>query len=319
MLALSAARPLRIPAVRGIAFALLGYAAFSSADAFTKLASRDFAVEQIGLIMALFALIPVLSLTAGQGGLRALVPIKPGLVLLRGLLTSVCMLLVWRAFALLPLVEAYAILFASPMLVTALSALILKEDVGWRRWSAAIVGFAGVLIMIDPRFETLSAAHGLAALAAICGATSFIVLRKIGPSEKSAAILFVLFATVALVSLPGAILHWRTPSLSELGILALAGLLQGSGQAGLVYATREAPAAVVAPFQYTQMIWAVAFGLVLFGDAPSVNHFVGLIVVVASGLYILWRETVRRRQPFTGAVRGEVPARAARALPSRTG
>lgn len=297
---------------RGIGFALLSYACFSTADAMVKLASGRFSVFQIAFTLSLFALLPVLLLTRGQGGLRALVPTRPKLVAMRALLTSACALLVWQAFAMMPLADGYAILFASPILVTALSVPLLGEQVGWRRWLAAGVGFAGVLIMIRPDFETLGLGHLLVAIGAVLGALSFIVLRKMGPHEKSAPILAGLFLTLALVTAPMALASFTVPTPGELFVLAMAGLLQGAGQTGLVLATRETPAALVASFQYSQMLWAVLFGALVFGDMPAPVLFLGLAIVVVSGLYTMWRETVRRRPVTLTVGRGEVPARAAR-------
>jgi drug/metabolite transporter (DMT)-like permease len=298
---------------RGICFAILSYACFSTGDAMIKLASAHFSVFQIAATTALFALLPVALLAHGQGGWRALVPRRWPAVLLRGVLTAACALLAWRAFALLPLADGYALLFAAPILVTALSALILREEVGWRRWVAAGVGFAGVLVIIRPNFATLGLGHLLAALAAVTGASSFIVLKRIGSSETSASILLAVFGCVLLASAPMVIpAGFVVPDLRELAIMALTGLLMGAGHAAMVLATREAPAVVVAPFQYTQMLWGVAFGALLFGNAPDPVLFVGMALVTGSGLYTLWRETLRRRTVTLGAGRGEVPARAAR-------
>ncbi|MCB1884849.1 MAG: DMT family transporter [Geminicoccaceae bacterium] len=299
-------------AMRGIGFAILAYAAFATADALIKLSSARFGTGQIALFIALFAMLPVMSLTAGRGGIAALWPVRRRPVVLRAFLGAAAAFCAWHAFALLPLAETYAILFAAPLLVTALGALVLKEEVGWRRWCAAGVGFAGVVVMVDPRFEALGLGHLLAVGAALLSSLSFIMLRVIGPGEKSAAVLFMPNLVLGLAVLPMAIDGWVGPSLGEFGLLALAGLLMGSAQASLVFATREAPAVVVAPFQYTQMLWAVLFGALLFGNLPTPNLLLGLAVVVASGLYTLWRETVRRRPVTVGATRAAVPARAAR-------
>jgi drug/metabolite transporter (DMT)-like permease len=297
---------------RGIGFALLSYACFSTADAMVKLSSAHFSVFQIAFTLSVFALMPVLVLTRGHGGLRALRPTLPKLVLMRALLTSACALLVWQAFGMMPLADGYAILFASPILVTALSVPLLGEQVGWRRWAASGVGFLGVLIMIRPDFATVGLGHLFVLLGAGLGALSFIVLRKMGPHEKSAPILFSLFFTIALVTAPFAFTSFVMPTAGELFVLAMAGLLQGAGQTGLVLATRDAPAVIVAPFQYSQMLWAVLFGVTVFGDSPAPVLFLGLGIVVVSGLYTLWRETVRRRPVTLTLGRGEVPARAAR-------
>ena len=161
---------------------------------------------------------------------------------LRGVLTAVGGLLAWRAFSMLPLAEAYAILFATPILVTGLSATLLGEEVGWRRWSASAVGFVGVLIMIRPDFATLGLGHLLAALASVAGAFAMITLKRIGGGETSSSILFAVFMSIMLASAPMVPSTFVLPGWSELGLMALAGLLMGCGHGGLVMATREAPA-----------------------------------------------------------------------------
>lgn len=298
--------------LRGIGFAVASYACFSTSDAIIKLSSERFSVFEIGFFVSLFAFAPILVLARGQGGWRALLPHRWALVLARGGLTAACAVMVWSAFGRMPLADGYAILFASPILVTGLSILLLKESVGWRRWLAAAVGFAGVMIMIRPDFATLGTGHLLAVGGAVLGALSFVILRKIGSSETSVAILTVLFGAIMIVCAPMTLLDFVAPSAHELSMLALAGLLQGGGQAVLVMATRETPATVVAPFQYTQMLWAVAYGALLFGDRPTPILFLGMAIVTASGLYTLWRETVRQRPTVLLASRGEVTARAAR-------
>jgi S-adenosylmethionine uptake transporter len=175
-----------------------------------------------------------------------------------------------------------------------------------------MVGFAGVLIMIRPDFATLGVGHALTAVAAAMGALSLITLKRIGGRETSASILFAVFVAIMLVSAPMVPATFVMPEWREVGLLALAGLLMGCGHAGLVLATREAPAVVVAPFQYSQMIWGVLFGILLFSDRPAPVLFLGMALVVASGLYTVWRETARRRPVTLGGGRGEVVARAAR-------
>jgi S-adenosylmethionine uptake transporter len=302
----------RRTALRGVGFAVLSYASFSTADAIVKLASARFSVFQIAFSIAFFALLPVLVLTMGQGGLKALVPQRWRLVALRAVLTAACGLLAWRGFAMLPLAEAYAILFAAPILVTAFSTVLLGEEVGWRRWVAQLVGFAGVLVMIRPDFATVGLGHLLTAIAAVLGSLGLITLRRIGGRESSASILAAVFVAIMLASGPMVPATFVMPEWRELGLLALAGLLMGCGQAGLVLATREAAAVVIAPFQYSQMIWGVLFGVMLFGDQPAPVLFVGMALVMASGLYTVWRETLKQRPVTLGGGRGEVVARGQR-------
>ena len=297
---------------RGILFALGSYASFATADALIKLHSERFSTFQIALIIACFALLPAVALAKGRGGVRAFLPRRWNLVIARAVLTSTCCVLAWTAFGLLPLAESYALLFMAPLLVTALSALVLGEAAGWRRWLSTLVGFAGVLIMLDPQFDNWNQGHLFAACAAVLGAGSFLILRKIGDAETSASILTTLLVALIVVSAVPALQYWVAPATGEWIALVLAGLLFGSGQAGLVFATRDAPAALVAPFQYTQMAWAVAFGITIFGDHPSLNLLFGLAIVVASGLFSIWRETVRSRTITMATGRGEILSRVAR-------
>ncbi|MDX6751849.1 DMT family transporter [Geminicoccaceae bacterium 1502E] len=299
-----------VPA-RSLGLAALSYLSFSTADALIKGSSAAYSVFQIATVMSLFALLPVVVLGLAQGGVRGLLPNRWGLVLLRGVLTATGSICAWLAFSMLPLADGYAILFAAPMLVTVLSAVILREEVGWRRWLATGIGFAGVMVMVRPDFATLELGHGLALAGASCGALSFVVLKRIGTRERSAPVLFILFLSILAASLPMTVRDFVMPDLTGLLAMAVAGLLMGMGQTGLVLATRSAPAVVVAPFQYSQMIWAVLFGALLFGDRPTPMLFAGMALVVGSGLFILWRETVRRTI-VTIATHGEVPARAAR-------
>jgi S-adenosylmethionine uptake transporter len=298
--------------LRGMAFAVASYAGFASADAAIKMAGSETSVFQVAATLALFALLPVFALAWSQGGVRALWPAKPGLVALRAALTALCSVAVWHAFQSLPLAEVYALMFTAPLIATVMSAVLLGEEVGWRRWTATVVGFVAVLIMVRPGFQTLEPAHLLALIGAILGAASIVVLRRIGAGATSASILFALFTTIFLVSLPGAIAEFRTPTLADLALQATAGLLTGLSQAGLVLATRNAPAVVVAPVQYSQMLWGIVLGAVLFNNLPDLWQVLGFILLVASGLYTVHREWVRRRSVSFVPVRGEVPARAAR-------
>ena len=215
--------------------------------------------------------------------------------------------------------EGYAILFATPILVTALSAALLREEVGWRRWLAAILGFLGVLVMVRPDFATLGMGHLYAVLAALTGAGSLVTLKLIGGRETSASILLAVFVAIMLTCAPMLPGRLVLPEGHELLVLALAGLLMGCGHAGLVVATRETAAVVVAPFQYTQMIWGVLFGVLLFGYRPDAFLFLGMGLVVASGLYTLWREVLRQKVITFGGGRGEVPSRVARTLSDEPG
>ncbi len=297
--------------IRGIVFALGGYAAFATGDALIKLMTVGYSVFQIGATVSVVGLLPVLLLCHDNGGLRALIPVRTKLVVLRALLGAFGAICAWSAFSRIGLADVYTLLFAVPVIVTVLSPYVLGEEVGWRRLTAALVGFAGVLVIIGPHFEELALGHAMAALAALFAAAAFMVLKKIGPHEKSAAIIAVnLVLMIAICTVIGAAdFVWM--SWSDLGTMTLIGLLMGFGQASMVFATRQAPVVVVAPFQYTSMFWGIVYGYLFFGDMPTISMGLGMVLIVGSGLYILWREMIRSRQG-TLAARGEVTARAAR-------
>lgn len=278
---------------RGVGFAVLSFALFSVADAAVKWLVTRYPVTEVTFLVAVFALAPVAWLMARGGGWAALRPRRPLWVAVRALLLAADTLLVYYAFSRLPLAEAYVLVFAAPMLVTALSVPLLGEAVGWRRWSAVAVGFAGVLVVLQPGFAALDPGHLAALAAAVLFALSLIVLRRFGGGESSAAMLVAILLATMAISGPAVPAVFVPPGAGDLAVLALAGLLGGLGHLALIEAFRTAPAAAVSPFHYTQILWGIAFGLVLFGDVPGPAVLLGAGIIIASGLFILWRE--RRR------------------------
>lgn len=284
----------RIP--RGIAFALGAFTIFSCADAAVKWLTATHSIFQIIFMSTLFAFVPVAGLVVREGGIKALRPRHPWLVALRALLLAIDMVLVFYAFSKLPLADAYTMLFTAPMLVTALSVPLLGERVGWRRWSAVAVGFGGVLIVLRPGFAEINLGHIAALGSSSFFALSLIVARRIGNSETGSTLLVSMMVALLVVSGPVLPEVYIDSSPSDLAMLAGLGLLMGLGHLGLIQALRLAPSAVVAPFHYSQIVWAVIFGLLLFDDHPTAWVIAGSAVIIASGLFILWRETVRQRQ-----------------------
>lgn len=250
---------------------------------------------QIIFVSNLFTLIPVALLIRHEGGLHKLRPRHPWLVGLRSILLAIDMVLVFYAFVELPLADAYALIFAVPMVVTALSVPMLGEKVGWRRWSAVVVGFIGVLIVLRPGLAELKIGHVAALSSALFFALSLVLVRKMGKDESSGGLIFWMVVALLAVSAPAMPEVYVPMSWSDLGLMAVLGLLSGAGHLMLIRAFRLAPSAIVAPFHYSQMIWGVIFGLFLFGDIPDVWVISGSAVIIGSGLYILWRETVRGR------------------------
>ena len=196
----------------------------------------------------------------------------------------------------LPLTEATAFNFASPLFMTALSALLLGEVVGRHRWGAVLVGFIGVLIMVRPEPGHLNVVGvSLALGGAVSAAGAMVAIRQIAATEKGATIVFYFTLAGTVLGAVGSLFHWVTPDPLTLAMLILGGLLGGVGQLLLTEALRVAPVGVVAPFDYTQLIWATAIGFLVWGEVPHPATIVGALVVAASGVYILHREMRRFR------------------------
>jgi drug/metabolite transporter (DMT)-like permease len=278
----------------GIGLTLLSFTLFSSSDLLTKLLIERYPVGEVAGLAACFSLLPVAAMVARDGGWPALKPRRPLLVALRAVLAAASTLLFYFAIGGLPLADAYALVFTGPLWVTALSVPLLGEKVGWRRWSAVAAGFAGVLVALRPGFGGFDPGQLAALTAAFSFALSLIVLRRLGHGESSPALIASLLGAMLAISIPGLLAGFRTPAPADLALMALNGLLIGAGHIGLVLAFRQAPPSIIAPFQYSQMIWGVAFGLLVFGNAPDAASMAGAGIIIASGLFTLWREAVRR-------------------------
>jgi drug/metabolite transporter (DMT)-like permease len=277
-------------AVTGLLFALLAFFLFASSDAITKTLAQRYSIFQIIPMQVTFAAIPLALMVLRHGGLFALRPVHPRLVAARGLMAGVGTVFGYYAFSTLPLADVYAIVFCVPILVTVLSIPVLGERVGIHRWSAVIVGFVGILIMVRPTGSSLSFGHFCAFLAACNGAGVTLILRKVARHEHPPAMVLAVVLGLFVVSAPVALFVSRLPSLDDLGLVALSGLLIGTAQFVMLQAFRRATAASVAPMQYTTMVWAIVYGMVLFGDHVQPVLLAGAAIVIASSLYIMHRE-----------------------------
>jgi drug/metabolite transporter (DMT)-like permease len=278
----------------GIGLTVLSFTLFSLSDALTKLLIARYPVGEVAGLAACFSLLPVGLMVARDGGWRALRPRRPLAVALRAVLASASTLLFYFAIGGLPLADAYALVFTGPLWVTALSVPLLGEKVGWRRWTAVAVGFAGVLVALRPGFGGFGAGQAAALTAAFTFSLSLIVLRRLGHGESSPALIASLLVAMLVISIPGLLAGFRVPAAGDLALIVVTGLLIGTAHIGLVLAFRQAPPSIIAPFQYSQMIWGVVFGLLLFATPPDALSMVGAGIIIASGLYTLWREAVRR-------------------------
>ncbi|MEP3278456.1 MAG: DMT family transporter [Stappiaceae bacterium] len=278
------------------AFGLLAFGIFATHDAVIKYLGSTYSVFQIIFFSVLFAFLPVTLMLTADRAHANLRPVHPWLVAMRTVTMMVGMACAFYAFTVLPLAETYALLFATPLLITALSVPLLGEVVRLRRWIAVIVGLTGVMIVLRPGYSALSLGHLAAIGAATCSAFSAIVVRKIGAEERSAVlILYPMLANMLAMSFIMPFVY-QPVALVDLGLLATVGVMATVAQLFIIAAYRRAAAVMVAPLQYSQMLWAVLYGFLFFQDIPDKWVGVGATVIIASGLFVLWRED-RRGDP----------------------
>jgi drug/metabolite transporter (DMT)-like permease len=301
---------------KAIVLKLISALLFAAMSALVRQLGDVAPVGQMVFFRSAFAIVPVVVIYAVRGELSTAVRTgRPFGQLGRGLLSVAGMFTSFSALTRLPLADATAISFASPLITVALAAIILKERVHVYRWSAVLVGFAGVIVMLIPHFDVGSyAAAGAASIAAIgslyamtsavCTAGTVIQTRRLTQSETTSSIVFyfsLVCAIAGALTLPFA---WHSPTGSELGALISLGVLGGLAHIFLTESYRHATASVIAPFDYSAMLWALLLGYWLFGELPSVLVYVGAGVVAGAGLFVIWRE---RQLGFKRAPEAEGP------------
>ncbi|MCG5242840.1 DMT family transporter [Azospirillum doebereinerae] len=284
--------PLGIAAMFGSVFF------FSLMNVLVKLLVERFPVTEVTFFRNLFALIPVCIAIQMSGGFaNGLRTAHPWGHLGRALIGMTTMVTMFWSFHLLPLGDAIALNFAAPLFLTALSVPLLAEKVGIHRWSAVLVGFLGVLIIARPSGDVFNLGAGVALIGAMGNAFAVIAIRQLSRTEPPNTIVFYFSLLTTLVlglTLPFA---WITPTLADWGLLVAMGILGGAGQLMVTRAYSLAPAAVVAPLNYTALLLAVLFGWLVWDEVPTGAMAVGAAVVMSSGLYILHRETRRKATP----------------------
>ncbi|HEX2114418.1 MAG TPA: DMT family transporter [Alphaproteobacteria bacterium] len=279
---------------RGIMFVVLSILMFGLANALVKFAADTYPITEIIFFRCTFGLLPAFALVANSGGFASLHTHRFSEHLSRALLQFLSMMAIFTAFKLMPLTDATAITFASPLFMTVLSIPLLGERVRLHRWGAVLVGFCGILLMVDPGPGIFESGAIFALANAFLGAIVTIALRRMSVTESSSTLVFYQIAITAGFSVLLLPLGWVTPSWRDLLILATIGIASGIGQFWWTQAYRFAPASVAAPFSYTSMIWAVLFDFLVWNSVPTLSLLAGAALVVLSGLYILYRETVRR-------------------------
>jgi drug/metabolite transporter (DMT)-like permease len=278
----------RAARLAGIALMLLSIAMFSFGDALGKFLVGTYAVGQLLWLRACAALLLLApAIWRQRTQFRNLE--RPWLQLLRVVLSTLEVAAFFLATVYLPLADVITYYLAGPIFVTALSALVLGEQVGWRRWCAVLVGFCGVVIALRPSAQSFS----LPALIALSGSFCFSVLMLITRSLRSTPDLVMAssqFAGTFLLGLALAPFGWVTPTASSLALFALAGIISVTALFCVNRSLKLAPASVVVPYQYTMIVWAVTFGFIVFGDVPQPATVAGAAIIIGAGLYIFLRE-----------------------------
>lgn len=279
---------------RALLLMLVAVALFALMDAGLKLLSPHYPALQVGALRGLSSLPFVLAWILATVGLRSLLRARWRLHLLRAVLGIAMMAGFVYGLRTLPLSTAYAITFVAPLLVTAMAVPLLGEHVGPRRWIAIGVGLLGVLVILRPTGEGMLTLGGLAILlAAVCYAASAITVRMLARTDSTQAMVFWLMALMALGSALLAWRDWRPIRTEHLWIIAGIGLAGSLAQVALTEAFRRGEASLVAPLEYTALLWGTLLDATLWGVLPDAVTWVGAAIIVASGLYLLRRERVR--------------------------
>lgn len=279
------------PNAKGALLALLAFGIFSTHDVVVKILGGAYAPFQIVFFSVLlsFPLATVMMMRDVKPG--TLVPVHPWWLALRtgaAVVTGVC---VFYAFSVLPLTQVYAILFATPLLITILAIPVLGETVRLRRWIAVLVGLVGVMVVLRPGQTTLSAGHFAAMVAAVGGALASIVVRKIGSEERPVVmLLYPMVANFLLMALALPFVYVPMPT-EDLGLLAVIATFAWIASRLVIAAYQAGEAAIIAPMQYSQIVWASLFGYIFFGEVIDEATAIGAGIIIASGLYIVLRES----------------------------
>ena len=295
--------PVRNVLVVGILLMLAGDFMFALNDAMGKWLVASFSVGQVVLIRSIGAFVVLGPMLARQGSAKLFHMERRDLQFLRVLAMTLDTMLFYAAVVYLPLADVMSFYMAGPIYVAALSHLLLGEKVGWRRWTAILVGFCGVLIMLKPS----SSAFSLPSIFALVGSLSFafgIVLnrRLRGTSDTS----LVTWQTVGTLVAGGVLTigTWQTPTAFDLGAMALLGIVSCVAHLLITRALKLAPASTLAPLHYTLLLWAIVFGLIFFGDVPGPRILIGAGVVVLAGLFIFHRQNTVATVPPENVPKG---------------
>ncbi|MBO0904538.1 DMT family transporter [Jiella sonneratiae] len=285
------ALPLVGPVALGVGLMLVGDFLFALNDAMGKWLVTSFSVGQVLFVRSIGAFLILGPLLIRQGKTALFRTERPGLQVLRALFATVDTGLFYAAVAYMPLADVMTFYMAGPVYVAALSHLFLGEKVGWRRWLAILLGFAGVVVALRPSAASLS----LPSLFALAGSLAFamtLVLARVLRRTSDAVLVGWQTLAALVAGLLFTLTTWQTPSGFELAALLLLGVVSCAAHLLITRSLKLAPASLLAPLQYTLLVWAVVFGIVFFGNLPTPQVLVGAGIIIVAGLFIFHRQKV---------------------------
>lgn len=283
-----------ISSVAGIAFIIAGVLLFSVHNALGKWLSADFSPWQIMFFRGSFGCVPFAAWMLLSGRARLLRSGQPVMQVLRALFGFGANLFFIFSYREMPLADAVAIGYAAPIFIVFLSVPLLSERVGIQRAAAAFVGFLGILLIAQPGVGVFSTGSLYALAGTFCYSLLIIATRKIGFSDSALCTVVWSSGLYALACAAVMPFVWTTPGPADSALLVIIGLLGGTGMLLFAQAYRHAKASVLAPFDYTAMVWAVVFGFLIWGEIPGPAAVAGMVVIAATGLYLMRHERLQR-------------------------
>ncbi len=280
--------------LKGISYMCLAMLTFVTVNTVAKDVVASYPLTQVTFFRSFFSLFPCLFLLKQAGGMQALKTQNFPRHLLVGTVGTIALVCLFGSLRLLPLADAVSLHFSETLFLTAFCAWFLKEKTGWQRWSAILVGFAGVLIIMRPTGDLLNLGAIYALIFALGDAFFMMNARILTRTDHSVTVVIYFSGIVSILSGLTLPFYWQTPGWYDLLLLIFLGAGGGLGQLFLTFAYRHAPAATVAPMIYTALVWAMLFGYLFWGDVPDMTLILGSTFIVCSGLFIVYRETCKR-------------------------
>lgn len=278
----------------GIILMLLGMLMFSLNDAMGKMLVSTYSVGQVLLVRSIAALLVLAPFLYRRGRSHVLVVERPLMQLFRVFLSTFEVFCFYFAVSVYPLADVMTFWLACPIYVAALAPFLLGEHVGWRRWSAIIVGFIGVLVALQPAGRDL----GPATIVSIIGPLAFAAFIVTGRSLRATPDTTLVFWQIIGALLAGILITpftWVTPTAPDVALLGLLGIVAMGAHVLVNRALKLADASTLAPLQYTLLFWAVIFGFLFFGDVPNTEVYLGAALIVAAGIFIVLRERALKK------------------------